>query len=111
MLPDIMRPADNVFDLYRLGAALSSLSKAIAAKPHHEISFTDVYFEITPVQPLIESVCKDQFIPLDTCKANALKLRDLLAGITRTFLTEWRNADTPEKKTAMWDQTVGGARM
>jgi hypothetical protein len=111
MLPDIMRPADNVFDLYRLGAALSSLAKAIAAKPNHEITFTDIYFEITPVQPLIESVCKDQFIPLDTCKANAQRLRDLMADIANTFLNDWRIADTKEKRDEMWTKVVGSRRV
>ncbi len=111
MLPDTMRPADNVFDLYRLGAALSSLSKALAVKPNHEITFTDVYFDITPIQPLIESVVKDQFIPLDTCKANAQKLRDLLTEITTTFLTDWRHAATAEKRTEEWAKVVGGPRI
>ena len=111
MLPDGMRTADNVFDLYRLGAAVSDLSKGIASKRSHEITFTDVYSLLQSVQPLIESVVRDQFIPLDTCKANALKLRDMLASTASELVTEWNKAETTELNNAAWANPIGTFRI
>ncbi len=106
-----MRPADNVFDLYRLGAALSTLSRTLASKKSQEINFTDAYSSIRSVQPLIESVANDQFIPLDTCTANALKLSDLLESIASELVTEWDKADTPALKAAAWNRPIGDTQV
>ena len=51
-----MRVADNVYELYRLGGAVSALSKKLSDKQPYQITFTDIYFEVNALQPLLAIV-------------------------------------------------------
>jgi hypothetical protein len=71
-----MRTADNVFELYRLGRAISDLSASFEKKPDAELTIRDLLFHCIGVQPLIASIVADNFIPLDTCRSDAMNLKD-----------------------------------
>ena len=101
MLPLIMRPLDNVFELYRLGGAISALSRALRARRSEGIRFTDILNQLMIVQPLLSSLVADTFVPLDTCKANAVALTSTLESISQAFFSEWSPA-SDEDKPAVW---------
>ena len=102
-----MRPVDNVFDLYRLGRAISEISRVLSTKQAYQITYTDLYGDLSQAQPLIESVVNDKLIPLDTCRATARKLQNSVAGIIDAFLKEWNAVKTPEGRAEAWAKPVG----
>jgi hypothetical protein len=74
----LVKPADNVFELYRLGSAIAAITHLLDDKPTGELAYLDIVFSLSNASSLLGTFTADKFVPLDTCKANARKLEDLL---------------------------------
>lgn len=106
-----MRTADNIYDLYRLGTAISEVNRKISSKPVNQVTHLDVYTEFQTLAIMIEGIIEDKVVPLDTCKSTAKSLRDSLRQITGEFLTEWRETSEQDAKAALWSKQIAGWRI
>ena len=66
----------------------------------------DVFQQIVTVQPLIDSIAADTFIPLDACKTNALRLKSQLDLMADNFFLAFRKASA-EERPKLWTKPIG----
>lgn len=98
-MADNMRPADNLFELYRLGQALFPLSRTLNERPLAELTMNDLLGDLANVQRLLAPIISDKLIPLDTCKTTASKLAILVSDLVRGFISRRDKASTEDKPT------------
>jgi hypothetical protein len=64
-------------------------------------------FSLSNASSLLGTFTADKFVPLDTCKANARKLEDLLDRTVTSFMNKWRKAE-PDKRAEIGAEKVSG---
>jgi hypothetical protein len=105
-LATAVKPADNVFELYRLGVAIAAISRLFDEKPAAEITYVDIVFLLSNASSILGTFTEDKFVPLDTCKANAVKLENLLDRTVSSFMEKWRKAE-PDKRPGIGAEKIG----
>jgi hypothetical protein len=98
-MADNMRPADNLFELYRLGQALFQLSRTLNERPLAELTMNDLLGDLANVQRLLAPIISDKLLPLDTCKTTATNLEILVSDLVRGFTSRRDKASTEDKPT------------